>query len=564
MAEKLKEQKAQITEAELKWREEQMQPWLQQHPERKRSFTTKSGIPVKALYTPHDLEEGKWDYLRDVNFPGKYPFVRGVDPSMYRSNFWVMGMYSGFGSAEEANERFRYLLAQGQTGFSIALDLPTQVGYDSDFELSKGEVGKVGVAIDSLEDLELLFKGVPLEQVRQIRTTANAIGPLMVALTVAFAEKNGVDPNQIKLFIQNDVLKEYIGRGTYIFPPEPSVKLSADVIEYCAKHLPNWVPIAVSGYHIRDSGSTAVQELAFTLANAIAYMDETLRRGVSIDEFAPKMFTFLSSHIDFLEEVAKFRAVRRLWARLLKERYGAQHPNSMRLRIFAYTLGGALTAQQPLNNVVRVAIETLAATLGGVQTIATSSYDEALGLPTEEAVTVALRTQQIIAEESGVTNTIDALGGSYAIEALTNQIEQEVWDYLARIEQMGGALRCIEKGIFQKELSDTAYKLQRRIEKAEEVIVGVNKYTTHEDIEVPVFEVNEEAEQRQVERLNRLRNRRDQEQVERALQRIKEDELQGANVIPAMIEAFKAYATVGEICDVLREIYGIYQDPAQF
>lgn len=547
-----------------KWTEERHKPWLAQNPERKSQFTTKSGLPLKALYTPEDLAETQWNYLRDVNYPGQYPFARGVDPAMYRSNFWVMGMYSGFGSAEEANARFRYLLEQGQTGFSIALDLPTQVGYDSDHELSEGEVGKVGVAIDSLEDIELLFAGVPLEKVRQIRTTANSIGPVAVALLVAYAEKNGVDPNEIKIFLQNDVLKEYIGRGTYIFPPKPSVKLSADVIEYCAQHLPNWVPIAVCGYHIRDSGSTAVQELAYTMADAMAYIEETLARGVAIDDFAPKMFTFLSSHIDFLEEVAKFKAARRVWARLMKERYQAKDPESMRLRIFAYTLGGALTAQQPLNNIVRVTIETMAAVLGGVQTIATSSYDEALGLPTEQAVTVALRTQQIIAEESGIANTIDALGGSYAIEALTNKLEEEVWANLNRIEKLGGALACIEKGIFQKELAETAYRYQRRVENGEEVVVGVNKYTVAEDLEIPTFEVNEQAEQQQIQRVQDLRKRRAQDKVEESLKRLRESAEKGENVIPAMIQAVKAYATIGEICDVLRDLYGVYTDQAQF
>ncbi len=550
--------------AKKKWEEERLKPWLQENPERKSEFLTKSGIPINALYTPESISNNPDHYLKEINFPGQFPFVRGVDPSMYRSNIWVMGMYSGFGSAEEANKRYRYLLEQGQTGFSIALDLPTQVGYDSDYELSEGEVGKVGVAIDSLEDIERLFDGVAFDKVRQIRTTANGIGPLMVALLVAYAEKQGIDPNNIKIFLQNDVLKEYIGRGTYIYPPKPSVKLSADVIEYCSKHLPSWVPIAFSGYHIRDSGSTAIQELAFSLSNAIAYIDETLSRGVNIDDFAPKVFTFLASSVDFLEEVAKFRAARRIWAKLMKEKYGAKNPDSMRYRIFAYTLGGALTAQQPLNNIVRVTIETMAAALGGVQTVATSSFDEALGLPTEEAVTVALRTQQVVAEESGVTNTIDALGGSYAIESLTDRIEEEVMKELERIEQLGGAVACIEQGIFQKELAETAYRYQKNVESGKEVLVGVNKYKVEEDLDIPVFEVNEESEKRQIERLKELKARRNEERVKETLQLIKEAEEKRENVIPAMIEAVKAYATVGEISDVLRDIYGIYQDPAEF
>lgn len=553
-----------ITLAKKKWEEERLKPWLQENPERKSEFLTKSGIPVNALYTPENISNNPDHYIKEINFPGQYPFVRGVDPSMYRSNIWVMGMYSGFGSAEEANKRYRYLLEQGQTGFSIALDLPTQVGYDSDYELSEGEVGKVGVAIDSLEDIERLFDGVAFDKVRQIRTTANAIGPLMVALLVAYAEKQKIDPNNIKIFLQNDVLKEYIGRGTYIYPPKPSVKLSADVIEYCSKHLPSWVPIAFSGYHIRDSGSTAIQELAFSLSNAIAYIDETLSRGVNIDDFAPKVFTFLASSVDFLEEVAKFRAARRIWAKLMKEKYGAKNPDSMRYRIFAYTLGGALTAQQPLNNIVRVTIETMAAALGGVQTVATSSFDEALGLPTEQAVTVALRTQQIVAEESGVTNTIDGLGGSYAIESLTDKIEEEVMKELERIEQLGGAVACIEKGIFQKELAETAYRYQKNIESGKEILVGVNKYKVEEDLDTPVFEVNEESEKRQIEKLKELKAERNEDRVKETLKQIKEVEERGENVIPAMIEAVKAYATLGEISDVLRDLYGIYQDPAEF
>ncbi|WHY83987.1 methylmalonyl-CoA mutase family protein [Neobacillus novalis] len=553
-----------IAIANKMWMEERLEPWLLDNPERNSEFLTKSGLPVKALYTPEDLGRDPEQYLNEINFPGQFPFVRGVDPSMYRSNIWVMGMYSGFGSAEEANKRYRFLLEQGQTGFSIALDLPTQVGYDSDYELSEGEVGKVGVAIDSLEDMERLFEGVNFEKVRQIRTTANGIGPLMVALLVAYAEKQGIDPNNIKIFLQNDVLKEYIGRGTYIYPPEPSVKLSADVIEYCSKHLPNWVPIAFSGYHIRDSGSTAIQELAYSLSNAIAYIDETLSRGVEIDDFAPKVFTFLASSVDFLEEVAKFRAARRIWAKLMKEKYGAKNPDSMRYRIFAYTLGGALTAQQPLNNIVRVTIETMAAALGGVQTVATSSFDEALGLPTEQAVTVALRTQQIVAEESGVTNTIDALGGSYAIECLTDKIEEEVMKELERIDQLGGAVACIENGIFQKELAESAYRYQKNIESGKETLVGVNKYKVEEDLDTPVFEVNEEMEKRQIERLKELKASRNEEKVKEALQRIKEAEERRENVIPAMIEAVKVYASVGEISDVLRDIYGIYQDSAKF
>lgn len=546
------------------WEENILNPWLKDNPERKEQFVTKTGLNVKDLYTNEDLEEIDFQPERELSYPGTYPFTRGVFPSMYRSDFWVMGMYSGFGSAEEANERYRYLIEQGQTGFSIALDLPTQVGYDSDHELSHGEVGKVGVAIDSLEDIERLFNGVPFEKVRQIRTTANAIGPIMVALLVVYAENNDVDPNDIKIFLQNDVLKEYIGRGTYIYPPGPSVKLSADVIEYCSKHLPNWVPIAFSGYHIRDSGSTAVQEIAFTMSNAIAYIDESLSRGIDIDQFAPKLFSFLASDIDLIEEVAKFRATRRVWAKLLKERYKAEDPESMRLRIFAYTLGGALTAQQPLNNIIRVTIETMAAVLGGVQTIATSSYDEALGLPTEEAVTVALRTQQIVAEESGITNTIDALGGSYAIETLTSELEEAIMKEIDRIDEEGGAVKLIEDSVFQTEVARSSYRYQREVDAGVKTLVGVNKYRVEEEYDTPIFEVDPATEKKQIDQLKNTRKKRNQEETDRALEKVKEAARNNENTIPALIEAVRMYATVGEMADALREVYGVYSDPAQF
>lgn len=546
------------------WEEKVLKPWLNENPERKDHFETKTGLPLKNLYTQKDLEDVGFDPEKDLGFPGAYPYTRGVFPSMYRSDFWVMGMYSGFGSAEEANKRYRYLLEQGQTGFSIALDLPTQVGYDSDHELAEGEVGKVGVAIDSLEDIEKLFEGVPFEKVRQIRTTANGIGPIMVALFVVYAENNNINPNDIKIFLQNDVLKEYIGRGTYIYPPGPSVKLSADVIEYCAEHLPSWVPIAFSGYHIRDSGSTAVQEIAFTMSNAIAYIDEALSRGVDIDQFAPKLFAFLASDVDLLEEVAKFRATRRVWAKLLKERYHAKDPESMRLRIFAYTLGGALTAQQPLNNIARVTIETLGAVLGGVQTIATSSYDEALGLPSEEAVTVALRTQQIVAEESGVTNTVDAFAGSYMMEVLTKELEDKIFAEIEEIDENGGAIKYIEESIFQKEVTVNAYRYQRDVDSGKQTLVGVNKYKVEEEYDAPVFEADKKGEEEQIARLHETRKKRDNDLLEKALKKLKNAAENNDNTIPALIESVRAYATVGEMADVLREVYGVYTDPAQF
>jgi len=526
---------------------------------RRDRFTTESGLPLKAVYGPDELEELDFDFVKDLSYPGFPPYTRGIDPAMYRDDFWIMGQYSGFGSADEANERYKMLLAQGQTGFSVALDLPTQMGYDADHPLVEGEVGKVGVHLGSLADMERLFEGIALEKVRQIRTTANAIGPVFLAFCVAAFEKRGIAPGNVRIFIQNDVLKEYIARGTYIFPPKESVKLSTDVIEYCAEHLPSWVPLAVSGYHIRDSGSTAAQELGFTFANAIAYIESALERGLSIDAFAPQLFTFLGASIDFLEEVAKFRVARRLWARLLEDEYGAQDPESKKLRIFAYTLGGNLVAPQPLNNIVRVTVETLAAVLGGVQTIATSSYDEAYCLPSDEAVTVALRTQQIIAHETGVTSLVDALGGSYALEDLTVRLEQEVRDILEQVDVLGGAAACIERGYFQRKLSDAAYRRRKAIEDGDKVMVGLNRYQDEdEEVSIPVFQVDPDTERRQVQRLQEVRETRDSEAVGSALAAVKDAAEQGENIIPATIEAAKAYATLGEICDVLRDVYGVY------
>jgi methylmalonyl-CoA mutase N-terminal domain/subunit len=541
-----------------RWEREVLGPALAADPERAPEFATSSGIPLQRVYGPEDLQAVGFDYAADLGYPGAFPFTRGITPTMYRSRLWVMGLYSGYGSAEEANQRYRRLLAQGQTGFSIALDLPTQCGYDADHPMARGEVGRVGVHIGSLLDMERLLEGIDLEQVRQIRTTANAIGPLMVALYLAVFERRGVDPRRTRMFIQNDVLKEYIARGTYIFPPAAGLKLSADVIEYCARHLPTWTPLAMSGYHIRDSGSTAAQELAFTFANGIAYVEETLRRGLPVDAFAPQLWAFLAASMDVLEEVAKFRAARRVWAYLMRDRFGAVDPESMKLRIFAYTLGGNLTAQQPLNNIARVALETLAAALGGVQTLATSSYDEALALPTEEAATVALRTQQIVAHEAGVAGTVDPLGGSYAIEVLTRRLEEQVRDYLRRIDGLGGAVRCIEAGYFQRELAEAGYRYQQQIERGERIVVGVNAYQEDAPPRIPLFRVDPAVEQRQVERLQDLRARRDQRAVQSALDEVARAARAGENVIPALVDAVRAYATVGEICDTLRRVYGVY------
>src|SRR6058998_2942704 len=522
--------------SKAEWTEKILAPHLETETERRAEFTTSSGLPLERVYASEDCLSNGASPGEKLGYPGAYPFTRGITPTMYRSQFWVMGMYSGYGSAEEANERYRALLDRGQTGFSVALDLPTQCGYDADHSLAAGEVGVTGVHIGSLADMERLFQGIPLEKVRQIRITANAIGPIIAAMYIAAFEKQGVNIRNTRMFIQNDVLKEYFARGTYIFPPEAAVKLSSDVIEYCARNLPGWTPLAMSGYHIRDRGSTATQELAFTFANGLAYLDQVCRRGMHIDTFAPQIWTFLSAGIDVLEEVAKFRAARRIWARLMRERYGAQNPETMKLKIFAYTLGGNLVAQQPLNNIARVAIETLAAVLGGVQTIATSSYHEA-----------------------GVTGTVDALGGSFAIESLTDTIEADVFNYLEKIEAVGGAVRCIEEGFYDRELSEAAYRYQRQIETNDRILVGLNAHKSEEEQKIPVFKANAETEQRQVERLQALRQQRDSALVAKTLADLADQARANENVLPALIETVKTYATVGEICDRLRAVYGVYE-----
>lgn len=524
-------------------------------------FRTISGTPIQTVYERADLTKAA---AENLGKPGEYPFTRGITPAMYRDNLWVMGQYSGFASAEEANQRFRYLIEQGQTGFSIALDLPTQMGLDSDHPMAEGEVGKVGVAIDSLQDVEQLLKGIELPKIRQIRTTANANALIMLAMYVAFARKNGINPNDIKILLQNDVLKEYFCRGTFIFPPEASVRLAVDVIEYCAKNLPSWTPITICGYHIRDAGATAAQELAFAFGDMICYVGAALKRGVKIDDFAPNLYVFLASHIDLLEEVAKFRAARRIWAKIMKDRYHAQKPQSQSLRIFIMTMGGALTAEQPLNNVVRVTLEALAAVLGGVQTIATSSYDEAYCIPTEESVKVALRTQQIIAHESGVTGTADPLGGSFYVEQLTDSIEQEVWAYLNKIDSMGGAVECITKGFYQRELADSAYRFQKSIDVGDRVVVGVNQFIDGHEAKIPIFSVDDAVAEKQKQRLRALKTQRDNEAVVAALTKLRHAAQNGENMGEPMIAAVEAYATVGEICDTLRDCFGTYKPPTVF
>jgi methylmalonyl-CoA mutase N-terminal domain/subunit len=488
----------------------------------------------------------------DAEHPGEYPYTRGVSPE---PKPWIMGQYAGFGTPAESNERFRRLLDAGVTGFSVALDLPTQMGIDSDDPRARGEIGRVGVAIDSLADVETLMDGIPLEQISQVRTTANSIGYIWAALFVALAKKRGVDPNTFGMFIQNDVLKEFIARGTQIFPPEASLKLAVDCIEYCAREVPNWTPLAMSGYHIRESGSSATQEVAFTFANARAYLDACVERGVPIDTVAPTLFTFLSITTDVLQEVAKFRAARRVWARLMRDVYGAQDPRSQQLRIFAFTAGSTLTAQQPLNNVVRTSVEAMTAALAGVQTMHVSAYDEALGVPTETAATLALRTQQVVAFETGLTRTLDPFAGSYAVESLTDELERSMWELLEQVEEKGGALACIESGAFSRELADSAYQLALSIERGDRTVVGVNRFPSETE-PLEVFRIDPATEEAQAKAVAAVRAERDNAAVQAALGRLRADASAGASVMPATIEAISAYATIGEVVAVLRDVHG--------
>jgi methylmalonyl-CoA mutase, N-terminal domain len=508
-----------------------------------------------------DLPRLKPDYApASAEHPGDYPFTRGVSPT---PRAWIMGQYAGFGTPRESNQRFHTLLEAGVTGFSVALDLPTQMGIDSDDPRAAGEVGRVGVAIDSLADIEILMDGIALEEISQVRTTANSIGYVWAAMFFALAKKRGVDPNAFGLLIQNDVLKEFIARGTQIFPAQASLALAVDTIEYCSQHVPNWTPLSMSGYHIRESGASAAQEIAFTFANARAYLDECVRRGVSVDQVAPTLFTFLAITMDFLPEVAKFRAARRIWARLMKGTYGAQDARSQQLRIFAFTAGSSLTAQQPLNNVVRASLEATAAALAGVQTMHVSAYDEALGVPTESAATLALRTQQVVAFESGLTTTLDPFGGSYAVEAITDELEAEIMELSRRIEQLGGALRCIQSGWFAQELSDAAYRHTQSVESGARTVVGVNKFPAPSE-PLDVFRVDPAAESAQIQAVSRLRGRRDVAAVKRTLRGLHDAACAGDNILPATIEAVTVYATIGEIVDVLRDVHGDWIPTAHF
>ena len=515
-----------------------------------------SGIEVKTVYGPDDL--AGFNYHEKLGEPGQYPYTRGIQPNMYRGKLWTMRQYAGFGTAKETNARFHYLLQQGQTGLSVAFDLPTQIGYDSDHELARGEVGKVGVAVDSLLDMEELFSGIPLDKV-STSMTINAPAAVLLAMYIALAKKQGVDPKTLNGTIQNDILKEYVARGTYIFPPEPSMRIITDIFAFCKKEVPKWNTISISGYHIREAGSTAVQELAFTIANGIAYVDAAIQAGLSVDEFAPRLSFFFNAHLNFFEEIAKFRAARRIWAKIMKERFGAQNPKSLLLRFHTQTAGCTLTAQQPKVNLIRVAYQALMAVLGGTQSLHTNSYDEALCLPTDEAALLALRTQQVIAYEIGVTDTVDPLGGSYYVESLTDAIEEKVWEYLKKIDEMGGAVEAVKNGFMRREIEKSSYEYQRAIEKGEKTVIGVNRFVIDEEPPKDLLRVNPEIEKVQREKLQKLRANRDNERVAKALMRLREVAESKDNIVYPILEAVEAYATLGEICGVLREVFGEYR-----
>ncbi|MCF7886481.1 MAG: methylmalonyl-CoA mutase family protein [Candidatus Marinimicrobia bacterium] len=549
--------KDKISNEKKRWEETTLKKVTDRYPEMKDEFTTGSWLPVKRLYTPEDVRDK--DYLDDLGFPGQHPFTRGVQPTMYRGRYWTMRQYAGFGTAKETNERYKYLLDQGQTGLSIAFDLPTQIGLDSDHSLSIGEVGKVGVAIDSLQDMEILFEGIPLDKV-STSMTINAPAAVLLAFYIALAEKQGVAKEKLRGTIQNDILKEYVARGTYIFPPEPSLRLITDIFEYCGKEVPKFNTISISGYHIREAGSTAVQEVAFTIADGIEYVEAALDAGLNIDKFGRRLSFFFNAHNDLLEEIAKFRAARRIWAKVMKDRFGATNEKAMRLRFHTQTGGSTLTAQQPDNNIVRVAIQTLAAVLGGTQSLHTNSRDEALGLPTEKSVQIALRTQQIVAEESGVTNTVDPLAGSYYIENLTDTIEEKVFEYLNKIDDLGGMGQAIEKGYIQKEIQDSAYRYQREIEEQERIVVGMNKYQTEEEQPDDILQVDPRLRKEQMQRLDKLKSERDGQKVQTSLDQLQEAAASDENLMPYILEAARNYATLGEICDIMRAEFGEYQE----
>jgi len=540
------------------WEEKTLKPTLQKSPERLPEFTTVSSYPIRRLYTPEDLSG--WDEQRDLGLPGQPPYTRGIHSTMYRSRLWTMRQFAGFGTAEDTNRRFRYLLSQGQTGLSVAFDLPTLMGYDSDHALSEGEVGKCGVAISSLADMEALFDQIPLADVTTSMTINSPAAPIW-AMYLAVAEKQGADWKKISGTLQNDILKEYIAQKEYIYPPEPSMRLVIDTFEFGVKNTPRFNSISISGYHIREAGSTAIQELAFTLRDGIEYVEWGLKRGLNIDDFAPRLSFFFNAHNDFFEEIAKYRAARRIWYKTMRERFGAKSERSWALRFHTQTAGCSLTAQQPYNNVVRTAIQALAAVLGGTQSLHTNSLDEAWALPTEFAATVALRTQQIIAHESGVTNTVDPLGGSYFVETLTNEVERGAWDYIEKIDALGGMVKSIERSYPQREIAEAAYKYQMAVDKKEKVIVGVNEYVAQEQ-PIEILQIDESVAHRQAERLKKLRAERSNDEVGRRLEALKRAGAGKENLMPHLYDAVKAYATLGEVCDAMRAVFGVYEEVA--
>jgi methylmalonyl-CoA mutase, N-terminal domain len=524
-------------------------------------FSTISGLENEPLYTPDTVET---DYDRDLGYPGVYPFTRGVYPSMYRGRLWTMRQFAGFGTAEETNERFRYLLDHGQTGLSTAFDMPTLMGYDSDHPRSLGEVGREGVAIDSLADVETLFEGIPLAEV-STSMTINAPAAMLLAFYACVGEQQGASPAELRGTIQTDILKEYIAQKEWIFPPEPSMRLVTDMVEFCAREMPKWHPISISGYHIREAGSNAIQELAFTLADGFAYVDAAIERGLDVDDFAPRLSFFFNAHVDFFEEIAKYRAARRIWARELRDRYGAKNPRSWLMRFHTQTAGVSLTAQQPEVNIVRTALEAMAAVLGGTQSLHTNSFDEALALPTEDAVRIALRTQQVIAHETGAVNTIDPLGGSYYVEDLTNRLEAEAYDYFDRIEKLGGVIPAIKENFFQREIADASFRYQHEVEQKQRIIVGVNRYELEDEPEVEILRIDPALERKQIQRVQALRGRRDPVAVETALARLKQAAARDDdNLMPPLVEASKAYVTLGEMCEALRDVWGTWTETPVF
>ena len=544
-----------------KWKKEILAPALAKHPERREEFVTTSSQKVDRLYTP--LDTAHIDFPRDISYPGEFPYTRGIHSTMYRGRLWTMRMFAGFGSAGETNERFKYLLKQGQTGLSTAFDLPTLYGYDSDSPFAAGEFGECGVGVSSLEDMSILFNGIPLDKVTT-SMTINSPAAIIWAMYIANAENQGVPKSNLGGTIQNDILKEYIAQKEYIFPPHPSMRLVTDTVEYGAKNMPRWNTISISGYHIREAGSTAVQELAFTLADGYAYADWAIERGLNVDEFAPRFSFFFNAHNDFFEEIAKYRAARRIWAKDMRYKYGAKDPRSWTLRFHTQTAGCSLTAQQPEINIVRVAIQAMAGVMGGTQSLHTDSMDEALALPSEKAVQIALRTQQVIAHESGVANVIDPLGGSYYLEWLTDDMERQARDYFDRIDSLGGVVPAIEKGFFQKEIAAASYKYQKEIDNKERVVVGVNEYTSDESVEIPILEMDPEGFDRQCARLKKLRASRDKGKFEASIRAIEKAAEGDANLMPHFIEAAKAKVTLGEMCDVLRGVFGEYREGSDF